>query len=163
MLVPLRAHEGAPGSLEVILTRRAASLSHHSGQVAFPGGLIEAPDETPEAAALREAHEELAIEPTHVDVVGRLDDLVTGTGFHIAPVVGVVGSAASLVPNAAEVARVFAVPLDDLVQLERWVRRPHTYGGATFELWHYLFDGEDVWGATGAVLRGMVELLRRSP
>jgi len=159
VLVPMRPQQKQPGSLEVLLTRRADDLVSHAGQVSFPGGRIEASDDGPAGAALRETFEELGIEPGQVEVVGRLDDLYTVTGYHITPVVGIVSAAAVVTPNPREVARVFTVPLEALMIAERWQQRTHDYRGSSFRVWHFPFDSEDVWGATAAVLRGMVELL----
>lgn len=161
VLVPLRTLDG-PGDdpeLELILTRRSAQLSKHSGQVAFPGGGIDATDPTPEAAALREAFEELAIPEPRVEVVGRLDDVLSVFGFHVVPVVGMVQPGVELVANPAEVDRVFSVPLADLAVRERWQFRTHTRGSQSYELPHFAFDGEDIWGLTATVLLRLVELL----
>jgi 8-oxo-dGTP pyrophosphatase MutT (NUDIX family) len=158
VLVPLREMERGD-ELEVVLTRRSAALAAHSGQVAFPGGAIDPTDATEEAAALREAWEELSIPVDRVEVIVRLDDLITGTGFHIAPVAALLERDVTLVPSAGEVARVFALPLSEVLREERWETREHQYRGATIRMPHLLFDGEDVWGATAFILRRMAELL----
>ena len=84
MLVPLEPERG------VWLTRRSALVPNHAGQVSFPGGKIEAYDASVEAAALREAAEEIGLDPAGTEILGRMDDFITGTGFHIAPVVALV-------------------------------------------------------------------------
>ena len=159
VLVPLRPIVSEPDALEIVLTRRSDQLEAHSGQVAFPGGRIDATDASPEAAALREAHEELGLAASEVELVGRLSELYTGTGYHVIPVVGLVDVAARLTPSPHEVARVFSVPLTVLLERERWATKQYERGGARFTLWHLPYDGEDIWGATALVLRGMVELL----
>ncbi len=159
VLVPLRAEAGDPDSLELILTRRTTDLTAHAGQVAFPGGHIERADPSPEAAALREAQEELGIPPYAVSLVGRLDEMQTFTGFHITPVVGVVAADAPLEPDPREVARVFTVPLRLLLEPDRWEYRPYVRGEASYRIWHFPHDGEDIWGVTGHMLRGFIELL----
>ncbi|MBI3178514.1 MAG: CoA pyrophosphatase [Deltaproteobacteria bacterium] len=156
VLVPLR--EVGPGGLDVILTRRAANLDDHAGQVAFPGGRLEA-GESAEQGALREAYEELAIPPERVDIVGRLDPMTTITGYHVVPVVGRLAEDVIPVPDPREVARVFSVPLVEFLREERWQRREHAWRGNRLWVWHFPHDGEDVWGATGMMLRSMVELL----
>jgi 8-oxo-dGTP pyrophosphatase MutT (NUDIX family) len=138
--------------INVLLTRRAEHLPRHAGQVAFPGGRIEPQDADEAAAALREAHEEIGLSPGQVELVGRLGDHITGTGFIVTPVVGFV--APEFVPAAdpAEVASVFEVPLGDVFDpgllrscvLERYGTRLRGY-----ELIH---DGERIWGATAAML-----------
>ena len=166
VLVPLRVlpgtgdpETGNDPELELILTRRSAQLAKHSGQVAFPGGSIDANDPTPEAAALREAFEELAIPGTDVRLLGRLDDVLAITGFHVVPVVGLVAPEAKLQGNPSEVARVFSVPLADLAVRERWQLQKHTRGERSYELPHFFVDGEDIWGLTALVLLRLVELL----
>ncbi len=156
VLVPLR--EAGTDELEVILTRRAADLDDHAGQVAFPGGRLEA-GESAEAGALREAFEELGIPKDRVQVVGQLDPMITITGYHVVPVVGFLPKDVEPVPDPREVARAFAVPLHELMQEERWQRREHAWRGNRLWVWHFPYDGEDVWGATGMMLRSMVELL----
>jgi 8-oxo-dGTP pyrophosphatase MutT (NUDIX family) len=96
--------------LNVLFTERATHLKHHAGQISFPGGRIEGDRETAVEAALREAHEEIGLEPQDVAIAGALDTLVTGTGFSVTPVVGFVGAAFVAQPDPAEVAAVFEVP-----------------------------------------------------
>lgn len=161
VLVPLRVIDLSDTSqtLEVILTRRNASLSKHAGQVAFPGGHIDVGDTSPESAALREAHEELGVAPQDVQVLGHLDDHFVISGFHISPIVGLVAPDVPLIANAAEVARVFAVPLQELLTPVRWQQREHRYKGDVLSIWHFDHDGEDIWGATGHMLRHFVEII----
>jgi 8-oxo-dGTP pyrophosphatase MutT (NUDIX family) len=158
VLVPLR-RIASSDQVDVIFTRRAETLSTHSGQVSFPGGSADPSDASPQAAALREAEEELGLSPANVHVLGRLDDVLSHTGFHITPVVGLVETAARLTPHAAEVARVFEVPLADLADRTRWQMQSHTRGGRTYELPHFYVDGEDIWGLTAFMLLRLVELL----
>jgi 8-oxo-dGTP pyrophosphatase MutT (NUDIX family) len=148
-----------PEGLAMLLTERAAHLKDHAGQVSLPGGRI-AEGETPAAAALREAHEEVGLAPTAVDVLGSLDVLLTGTGFAVTPVVGLITDAAFVpVPDAREVAHVFEVPLERLLShgsitvdyFERHGARLRTY-----ELRHERFR---IWGATAAILHDFREVI----
>jgi 8-oxo-dGTP pyrophosphatase MutT (NUDIX family) len=134
--------------------RRSAGLRSHSGQVAFPGGKKDPTDESMEATALREAHEELGIHPSSVDVLGVLDDLVTITGYVITPVVGWVPSELVPVPNPNEVARVFAAPLRNFVPAPGDQPVPWPRLG-------YSVDGEIVWGATAMIARNLGRLVRQ--
>lgn len=109
VLVPLVMR---PQGLTVLLTQRTQHLSTHAGQVSFPGGSREPDDPTPIATALRESREEIGLDAGAVEVIGRLPDYVTGTGFRVAPVVGLVRPSIELVADAGEVDEIFEVPLD---------------------------------------------------
>jgi 8-oxo-dGTP pyrophosphatase MutT (NUDIX family) len=156
------------GEATVVLTRRAAHLRTHTGEVSFPGGRLDA-GETPEAGALREAAEEVGLDTAAVEVVGRLTPLVTfSSSAGITPVVGVLAEAPRLVANPHEVAHVFDVSLaalaaDDVFREERWVvpGRPMPVVDAgtdgSFPVWFFELPHDTVWGATARML---VELLR---
>lgn len=161
VLVLLRPRAHNPEDLEVVLTRRSEDLPSHAGQVAFPGGSKEPEDPNEVATALRETHEELGIHPQEVEVVGRLDDMVTITQFHVAQIVGVISRKVEIIPDPGEVARVFSVPMEVILNEAAWELRSHAFGGKDVQVWHLPYDGEDVWGATAYMLRGFVELLRR--
>jgi 8-oxo-dGTP pyrophosphatase MutT (NUDIX family) len=148
-----------PAGLVALLTERAAHLKDHAGQVSLPGGRI-AEGETPAAAALREAHEEVGLAPVAVDVLGSLDALLTGTGFAVTPVVGLITDAAFVpTPDPREVARVFELPLAHVLHegsitvdyFERHGARLRTY-----ELRH---QGFRIWGATAAILHDFREVI----
>jgi 8-oxo-dGTP pyrophosphatase MutT (NUDIX family) len=150
----------------LILTKRTANLSSHSGQIAFAGGSLDAL-ETPVKAALREAHEEIGLEPKHVEVLGLLNDVWTPAGFHVTPVVGVVSSLAELRPNPAEVAQLLFVPLSDLRLIQVTYEQktlPASARVPSFEsrdraVPHYLWQGTDIWGMTAFVIEEFLELL----
>jgi mutator protein MutT len=143
---------------EVLLTRRSMDLRHHRGEISFPGGRVD-PGETPLQAALREAHEEVGLEPAAVEVFGELAHLNTVVSLsYIVPVVGLVAEPVMLQPTSPEVERVFWLPLAELVRpdtyrSERWGHAP------TERLLHFFeLDDETIWGATAMML---VDLLRR--
>lgn len=163
VLVPIVAHAQAA---TVLLTQRTWNLRHHSGQVAFPGGRLEGSDATPVDAALREAHEEVGVEPSRVEVIGRLPEYLTGTGFLVTPVVGVLQPGFAVRPDPSEVADVFEVPLAFLMNPRHHQRRSvRVPGGAerTFFTMPYRAPGESeerfIWGATAAMLRNLYRLL----
>ena len=152
----------APG---VLLTKRTAHLTSHAGQVSFPGGRIDAADASPEAAALREAQEEIGLDPARVDVLGRLGDYVTGTGYRITPVLGVlpvgVGlDGLDLVLSPDEVEAVFLLPLAVLLDPEAPRRRRAEYRGRWREFWVWPHPEHDIWGATAAILVHLATALR---
>ena len=148
VLVPLIA--GPPPG--VLLTRRAEGLRQHAGQVAFPGGRIDHTDAGPEAAALREAAEEIGLQPAEVSVIGRLPCLVTGTGYHVTPVVGVVRPGAPMSAAPAEVASIFVLPLAVLRDPAAPMRHRALHGDRWSEYWQWPHDEHHIWGATAAIL-----------
>jgi 8-oxo-dGTP pyrophosphatase MutT (NUDIX family) len=155
VLLPFYASEkGAP---ELWLVRRAVGMRVHGGQVALPGGKRELQDPDLLSTALREAHEEIGLLPSDVEVLGVLDDCVTITGFAVTPYVGWIAKPFHPQPLATEVARVFAVPLLAFEQPPRAVSV--VWGDSKRIVLSYEAEGEIVWGATASILRGFVELI----
>ena len=148
-----------PGGLTVLFTERAAHLKDHAGQISFPGGRIDE-RETAVDAALREAHEEIGLEPAAVEVLGALDDLLTGTGFLITPVVGYVASREFVAaPDPTEVASVFEVPLDFICEPASIVETYRERLGTRFRTYELRHDGYRIWGATAAILVSFRDLV----
>lgn len=144
----------------VLLTRRTAHLSAHPGQVAFPGGRIEPGDASPEAAALREAHEEVGLSPGSAEVVGRLPDYVTGTGYRITPVLALLPDGVQLTPCAHEVAAIFTLSLDTLLDPRGPQRQRSDFRGRSREFWVWPHPEQYIWGATAAILVHLAHRLR---
>ncbi len=159
VLIPLVMRD----EMTVLLTQRTAHLSTHSGQIAFPGGKVDASDESVVAAALREAQEEVGLEAQHIEVMGALPTYTTGSAYIVTPVVALVHPGFSLTPNPGEVDDVFEVPLRFLMdpanhrrhQLEwqglqrEWLSMPYTdANGERF-----------IWGATAGMLRNFYRFL----
>ena len=148
-----------PAGLAMLFTVRSPHLKDHAGQVSLPGGRI-AEGETAAAAALREAHEEVGLTPGAVDVLGSLDVLLTGTGFAVTPVVGVITNVAFVaIPDPREVAQVFEVPLEHVLQRGSITVNYFERHGArlrTYELHH---EGFRIWGATAAILHDFREVI----
>lgn len=149
--------------LHLLLTQRTAHLSTHSGQIAFPGGKVDAEDRDAVAAALREAQEEIGLPPAHVEVLGTLPQYITGTQFFITPVVALVRPGFTLQPNPHEVDDVFEVPLDFLMDPVNHRRHGLEWQGELRE-WYsmpYLEGDRErfIWGATAGMLRNLYGFL----
>ena len=156
VLVPLLQR---PGGLTMLFTERAAHLKDHAGQISFPGGRI-AQGETAVAAALREAREEIGLEPGSVEILGVLDDLLTGTGFLITPVVGYVAAGTFVAqPDPTEVATAFEAPLDCLCQPATIRSSYLDRRGTRFRTYEVLHGGYRIWGATAAILVNFRDLV----
>lgn len=159
VLLPIVMHE----TCTLLLTQRTAHLSTHSGQVAFPGGRVDADDADVVAAALREAHEEVGLLPSYVEVLGTLPTYTTGTAFVITPVVALVRPGFVLQPNPHEVADAFEVPLDFLMNPANHRRHVAEWEGARREWFSMPYDdgGQEryIWGATAGMLRNFYRLL----
>lgn len=156
VLVPVVCRSEGPA---LILTQRATGLRDHSGQVALPGGKIDPSDPGPAAAALREAHEEIALAPQDVRVLGYLDPYLSGTGFLVTPVIGLAEPSGPFQPNPVEVADVFEVPLAFLMDRERYFLRSREWQGR--QRWFYAmhFGERLIWGVTAGILNNLRERL----
>ncbi len=143
----------------LVLTQRAADLRDHSGQIALPGGKIDPADPGPAAAALREAHEEIGLDPGAVRVLGYLDPYLSGTGFLVTPVIGLTDPSAALRPDPAEVADIFEVPLPVLMDGERYALRSLEWQGRTRWFYALTFGERLIWGVTAGILNNLRERL----
>lgn len=157
VLVPLVER---PEGLTVLLTQRTDHLAHHPGQISFPGGRLEKEDGgDAQIAALRETEEEIGLPRARVTLLGRLDQYVTGTGFGITPVVGVVEPPFELSPDPFEVAEIFEVPLDFLLDPENHKLHRRVVEGRHRPFWSMTWDQRVIWGATAGILVNLSEVL----
>jgi 8-oxo-dGTP pyrophosphatase MutT (NUDIX family) len=151
VLVPLVAH----AELTVLLTQRTEHLRRHAGQIAFPGGRMEPTDKDPLATALREAEEEIGLDPARVEPLGYLDAYRTGTGFRIFPVVALVEPGFTLSLDAREVADAFEVPLSFLMNEANHRTEVRTWQGAERRFYAMPYEQRYIWGATAGIMKNM--------
>ncbi len=161
VLVPLLLGS-TPG---VLLTKRTAHLSSHAGQVSFPGGRIDPEDRDAEAAALREAQEEIDLDPSQVEIAGRMGDYLTGTGYRITPVLGLLPAGIDLEglnlhPSIHEVEAVFALPMSVVLDPDAPQRKRAHFRGRWREFWVWPHPDHYIWGATAAILVALATRLR---
>jgi 8-oxo-dGTP pyrophosphatase MutT (NUDIX family) len=150
--------DGGDGA-EVLLTRRSEALNNHRGEISFPGGRVDI-DETFEAAALREAHEEVSLHPSAVTLVGRLDPLSTMVSrSFIVPVVGGVAERPALQPAAAEVERILWVPLAELTRTDTFREEVWQVAGERRPIYFFELDDETIWGATARMLHQLLRVV----
>ncbi len=142
----------------VILTHRPHGMRQHAGQVAFPGGKLD-PGEDAVAAALRETHEELGINPSAIRVIGATDRFVTGTGYDITPVMGLMPADLPIVPNPHEVSDWFEAPLRFILDPANRVRKQAEYRGRLRTYTEIVWDGHVIWGVTAAIIENLSERL----
>ena len=149
VLVPIVL--GEP-EMSVIFTQRTTHLKAHSGQVSFPGGRAEPHDPTPEFTALREAQEEIGLSMERVEVLARLPDYLTRTGFRVTPVVGLLQPPLELKPDPREVEAIFEVPLSFLLDPRNHQRRTRELQGRQVGYYAMEFGGRTIWGATAGMV-----------
>lgn len=142
----------------ILFTQRAENLAAHSGQISFPGGSVEE-GETLEEAATREAEEEVGIPPDRVELIGRLDDVVTHSGFLVAPYVGVIHEPVEYVMQESEVVEIFEVSVEALLDLRNPEVRYVPFRKKQFPAYFYHHEGREIWGLTGRMLKAFLDLV----
>ncbi|HXM82210.1 MAG TPA: CoA pyrophosphatase [Burkholderiales bacterium] len=149
VLVPVVAH---PDGLTVLFTQRTSHLRSHSGQVSFPGGRAEPEDPTPEFTALREAGEEIGLKAEQVEIIGRLPEYLTRTGYRVTPVIGLLTPPLELAPDPREVEEVFEVPLAFLLDPRNHQRKTREFEGRTVSFYAMPYGSRNIWGVTAGIL-----------
>ena len=144
----------------LILTKRASHLKHHPGQIAFPGGKLDAEDASASAAALREAWEEIALPPHAVDICGELAPHETVTAYQITPIFGLVRDAFDPKPAPDEGAEVFTVPMHHVLDLDQYRIESRFWGGQKRSFFVLPYGPYYIWGATARILRGLAQRMQ---
>lgn len=147
------------GEWHLLFSRRSPELTVHSGQISFPGGRADRGEDLVDAA-LREMHEEVGVPPSIVEVIGRLDDVITRTGFLVAPFVGVLATRPEYVLQRSEVDEIFEVPVAHLLGDGMPEIRYVDYRGGRFPVYVYPTELMDIWGLTGRILKGFLDIVR---
>ncbi|MGN6585549.1 MAG: CoA pyrophosphatase [Rhizobiaceae bacterium] len=158
VLIPVVGH---PEGTTLILTQRTEKLRHHSGQIAFPGGSIDPDDASAEDAALRETEEEIGLDRGFIEILGRLPDYVSGSGFRVVPVLAVVRPGFILTLNEDEVDDVFEVPLSFLMDPANHAHRSKIWQGRERTFYEMPYGDRYIWGLTAGILRVLYERLYR--
>lgn len=146
------------GGWSLIFSRRSDNLAAHSGQIAFPGGRVEKGESLADAA-VREAEEEVGIPARNVELIGRLDDVLTNTGFLVAPFAGIVHDRVEYVLQAGEVAEVFEVPVDALLDPALPEIRYVPYRERKYPAYFYPYGQYEIWGLTGRMLKAFLDFV----
>lgn len=149
VLIPIRRHQRTPS---IILNLRSRELRNHAGEISFPGGRRDALDDGPVANALREAHEEMGLDPACVSVIGFLNDYPTVSGFRVTPVVAMVDESARTCPDRVEVEEVFDVPVSFLLNPDNYRRKRLQHDGVELGYYEIPYGNRHIWGATAAML-----------
>lgn len=157
VLVLVVNHEDHP---TIVLTQRTHHLADHAGQIAFPGGRCSEEDCTPERTALREAEEEIGVEGGRIEILGRLPEYHTSTGFGVTPVVGWIEPPVSFRPDPHEVEDVFEVPLEFLLDARNHRYESAFYKGQVRNYWAMPYGRRFIWGATAGMLVTLQRILR---
>ena len=160
VLVPIVSHASG---LTVLFTQRTTHLKAHSGQISFPGGRAEASDPTPEFTALRETQEEIGLPAERVEILARLPEYLTRTGFRVTPVIGLLTPPLDLLPDDREVAEVFEVPLDFLLDGKNYRQETHERDGRSRAYYVVEFENRRIWGVTAGMLVNFYHYLAGAP
>jgi 8-oxo-dGTP pyrophosphatase MutT (NUDIX family) len=159
VLIPILRVEG---EWHVLYTRRTDTVADHKGQVAFPGGSSDPDDPSPEATALREAHEEIGLNPQDVRILGRLNSLLTITNYCVTPVVGAIPWPYPLHLETSEVSRAFTIPLAWLADPDPWEVQQHVLPGRPEPhpvIYFQLYEGELLWGVSAQITINLIKVL----
>jgi 8-oxo-dGTP pyrophosphatase MutT (NUDIX family) len=146
------------GEYHLLFTKRTNHLLHHSGEISFPGGALN-PEEEPEQGALRETWEEVGIPPTHVEILGLLDDFYSIHHYLVTPLVGLIPGDYPYAVNPDEIERIIEAPVAHFLDPGILRIEPRQWQEHSFMVRHYYFLGDDIWGLTAAILSQFLEIV----
>lgn len=158
VLIPLHNRQG---DWHVVLTKRSERVEHHKGEISFPGGSMDSGDPDPEFTALRESDEEIGLRREHVKIIGRVDDIVTVSRFHVSAFVGAIDAEVSPYawqPQCAEVQEVLEIPLTHLLDVSNRVEVPRQRDGRLTLVEGFRFEEHIVWGSTARMLNNFLDV-----
>lgn len=150
VLIPIVDH---PDGATMLLTKRTEKLRTHSGQIAFPGGGIDPEDASPEAAALRETEEEIGLDRNYIDIIGRMPNYYSGSGYRVAPIIGIVRPGFALSINPDEVDDTFEVPLSFLMNAANHRRESRVWQNVERHFYTMPYGDRYIWGLTAGIIR----------
>jgi 8-oxo-dGTP pyrophosphatase MutT (NUDIX family) len=156
VLIPLFCKDG---SYHCLFTRRTNTVKRHKGEISFPGGIYDATDADMVATALREAHEEIGLQPQDVELLGALDEIMTMSHFIISPFVGLIPYPYSFIPSHEEIDEIIILPLAGFLKEGVLSEEYRTYQGRTEKVTLYHSGGYVIWGATAKILQQFVDLI----
>jgi len=160
VLVPLFP---SANGISTLLTKRTDLVDTHKGQIAFPGGMRDKEDVDSIATALRETKEELGIDSSHIEILGTLDELPVPSRFIITPVVGFISQLPPISAHSVEVAEVFEAPLAFFADSSNVWTEEREFQGQKRTVWFYSYNGRVIWGATAAIIRNLLSVLKLLP
>ena len=158
VLLPVTRHHPNKES-SLVLTVRSENLKSHAGQISFPGGTKEDHDKDAVATALRESEEEIGLLPQHVEIIGQLGDLALPSGFYITPIVGIIEPNLSLTPSPVEVADIFQVPLELILNVTAYTQSTMNFNHRAHVILELKFEDYRIWGATAAILHHLATMV----
>ncbi|MBF0530997.1 MAG: CoA pyrophosphatase [Deltaproteobacteria bacterium] len=148
-----------PEGLSLIFTKRTNHLDHHKGQISFPGGRRDPEDHDAKDTALRETYEEIGVRPEHVEILGRMNQDVTVTGFSLAPVVGLIPYPYQFKLHSYEVERLIIAPLSHLMDPANSGEDTYPWQGKQYKTYNYFYKNDVIWGATARIVHKLIILL----
>jgi 8-oxo-dGTP pyrophosphatase MutT (NUDIX family) len=156
VLVPIILRDNG---LQVLLTKRTEHLKNHAGQISFPGGSVDDTDLDAQHTALRETEEEIGLDPSHIEIIGELDQYIVGTGYLVSPIIGLIEPPFKLIRQEDEVAEIFEVPLDFLIEPKNFKRYAREFNGTVHYHFSITWQNYFIWGATAGMLRNLSQRL----